>query len=474
MKNLIHSSNDLRLLASSVSLVRVLVTVGLLQLTGCGGSRGENEDGGDGSSFAGSRINLTSSLIGQIGTQAQMATWLVALNEQTSGVSIVAQADNTGTLGFQKVSQEVSHSAVLLSPDYIIQAVLGVASDTSNQLNPYFKFSSPALPRIVQKGGSLSFQTNEGVLFENRPCKDSNGDGIPDGASSFLLSPGFGLLSSDLDEDGIDNELDQDVDGDCIPNAYDSDDDGDGVADLLDTDANGDGELDILQENSDQHFSVGLKHIVMQIVKTPTTQTMKFLTQTRPNTNTTRITIRGPASLFGSSIFTQGDGLTGLWDYSLADDGRNDDGIVGDGVYSRTVTLATGMTTRANQIIFFQQQMGTGADAFTAEFPFLIPNVQVTTPTLGFDGSSRTVTLSGDPFGAALQDFTWLMSVTHSSGIKVFESAPISGTTRTFVLPTNAVLPGNTYILRAVAQTPEKVKGYPGIIVQSADSTVNF
>ena len=102
MKNLIHSSKDLRLLASSVSLVRVLVTVGLLQLTGCGGSRGESEDGGDGSSFAGSRINLTSSLIGQIGTQAQMATWLVALNEQTSGVSRVAQADNTGTLGRKK------------------------------------------------------------------------------------------------------------------------------------------------------------------------------------------------------------------------------------------------------------------------------------------------------------------------------------------------------------------------------------
>lgn len=442
------------------------------------GRRSSSEDSGGGAatgSFAGSRVDVTGSIISQTGSQSQMQGWATALVERDSGIARVAEADSSGILKFSKASLEAAQTLVLLSPDYLVQSVLSIPSTKTNTIKQYFQMTKNTIPRLIQKGGIITFQNVDTLTVQDNTATDTNADGVPDGVASLGLSyenHGFKLVSTDTDKDGLTNDLDTDIDGDGLINVIDTDDDGDGIADYVDADANGDSVTDSQQQVSEQYFKAGLEYVAVQYTVTPTTKTLKFVTKVRDGVTPKAVAVKGATSFLKDSTYTSSDGTTGAWDYSLVDDGKSEDSGEKDLTYGRLVTLATGITPRNNQVVFFQLTMGEGTEKFVAEYPYMFPNVTPATPTTSYDTTTRTVTLAGDPFGASVQDFVWTVSVKNSDGTKVYESGATPGATRTLVIPANILMSGKTYTYKAVAQLLDKVSGVPAMAVHSADGTI--
>lgn len=405
-----------------------------------------------------------------------MQGWVLTLLERDSTTARVAAADSSGNLKFSKVSLAAVQTAYLLSPDFLVQSVLSMPSTTANTIRQYFTLNKTTLPRVVQKGSILNFQSTDAISIQSGNSTDTDGDGIPDGMASLGLiqsSPGGFALSTDTDKDGTVNESDADIDSDGLPNAIDSDGDGDATIDALDADANGNGVADSQENNSSQHFAVGVEYVAAQYIVTSSASTVRFITKVRDTITPTSVKIRGATSLLGSSSYIKSDGSSGgSWDLSLADDGVNDDGSTGDLLYGRSVVLASGKSPRGNQVVFFQLEMGSGAEAFTAEYPFLFPPLTPTVPTTSYDATTRTVTLEGDPLGTEITGFVWVVSIADSDGITIYEGPAVAGATRTFVIPSNVMQTGQTYTYRASAQTLDKVAGYPSIVVRSDEGTI--
>ncbi len=427
--------------------------------------------------FGGNRQDVTGSITSQTGSQAQMEDWVVTLLERDSGTARVAVGDASGNLKFSKVSLAAVQTAYLLSPDFLVQSVISLPSLTANTVKQYFTLNKTILPRIVQKGSVINFQSTDAITIQSQNTTDTDGDGVPDGMASLALDnldlSGFGLSTVDTDKDGLINESDSDMDGDGLPNVIDSDSNGDGIIDALDADANSNKIADNQERVSPQHFAVGVEYVAAQYIVSSTGSTVRFVTKVRDSIAPTSVKIRGAKSLLDSSTYIKTD-LTsgGSWDLSLVDDGANDDGASGDGIYARTVALASGKSPRGNQVVFFQLAMGTGADAFTAEYPYLFPPLTPAIPTTSYDATTRTVTLAGDPFGSSVSGFVWVVSVANSSGRVVYEGPAVSGSTRTFVIPSNIMQSGQTYSYFASAQTLDKVTGYPAIVVRSDATSV--
>lgn len=447
----------------------------LALLVGCRSSSTDEGGGGASTDFAGNRLDVTGSLSSQTGSQAQMQGWVVALLERDTGTARVSVADEGGNLSFGKTSLSASQTAVLLSPDFLIQSVLVLPSTTPKKVRQYFQLTKNALPRIVQKGAVITFQSTDTISIQDQNAADENADGVPDGVTSFGLNADeiADFLLADTDKDGIDNSIDSDIDGDGVMNAFDSDDDGDGMSDVLDSDADGDGIADSLQQTSDQHYKVGIEYLAVQNITTSESSTLKFVTKVRDGVNVKAVTIRAATSFAQDATATDAAGTTAAWDQTLLDDGLNDDGAANDRLYVRNVNLATGVAPRTNQVVFFQVVIGDGAEQFTVEYPYMFPSLASTVPTTAYDPATRRVTLSGDPFGANLQSFVWTVSVNNSAGIKVYESNVIAGSTRTAVLPANILVSGQTYTYQATAQLMEKVQGYPSMLVQSDPGTIS-
>ncbi|MCX6126243.1 MAG: hypothetical protein NTV34_16035, partial [Proteobacteria bacterium] len=414
----------------------------------------------------------------QTGSQSQMQGWAAVMVERDSGLARVSEADVNGNLKFGNASLEAAYTIVLLSPDYLTQSVLSFSSDKAKTVRQFFQPTKKTLPRLVQKGASITFQSLDGISVLEDYAADTDSDGMPDGIAGFGfvsrdLDDFLGLVPADKDLDGIDKSVDIDIDGDGVVNSFDNDDDGDGVHDVLDSDGNGDNVADSLQQASDQHFAAGLAYIAVQSITTSTTKSLKFVAKVRDGVAVKSVKIRGAATFMKDATMTTSDGTVSPWDSSLADDGKNDDASEKDLLYVRSVNLAAGVAQRTNQAVFFQLLIGEGADQFTVEYPYIFSNLTAAVPTTGYVADSRTVTLVGDPFGEKVQDFLWSVSVKNSSGIKVFESNLVAGVTRTSVVPSNVLVAGQTYTYRVTAQLLDKVPGYPAMIVYSDETTIN-
>ena len=452
-------------------------------MAACSHSSSDGLDGTGGnavsSDFGGNRQDVTGSITSQTGSQSQMQGWAVVLMERDNSTARVAEADAGGNLKFSKASLSAVQTVFLLSPDYLIQSVLSMPSPTVNTIRQYFTLNKNALPRIVQKGSVINFQSIDSINIQPDLASDADGDGVPDGMASLGLTngntkAGFALSTVDTDKDGLANEVDGDIDGDGLPNVIDSDDDGDGVFDVIDLDANGNNIPDSQERASDQHFPVGLEYIATQYIVSSSGTNLRFAAKVRDGVKVNSLKIRGAKSLLDGSTVVKTDGTAGgTWDLTLVDDGANDDAAAGDSIYGRTVTLATGKAPRSNQMVFFQLSMGDGTDAFTAEYPYTFAPLVPSIPTTSYDASTRTVSLAGDPLGSGVTGFVWIVTVKDSSGNTVYASPAIGGSTRTSVIPANIMQSGQTYTYRATAQTLDKVSGYPAIVVRSAESTIN-
>jgi hypothetical protein len=448
----------------------------VIAVSACGRKSSSDDGGGGGSVFSSNMQNLTGTVTSQSGTPAQMKGWAVAMIERDSRVARVADADASGILRWSKVSFDAAQTAVLLSPDYLLQAVMAIPSTKVNTVKQFFTIGSTSLPQLVQKGSGLSFQSTTGVTIYDYYATDSDSDGNPDGVGSLGLTLGsVGLTSVDTDKDGLVNESDGDIDGDGIANALDGDDDGDGNLDIFDTDANGNSIADSQETNNDAYYSQGIEYFSVRYEQGVSANSMLFVVKARSGLSPapTAVTIKAPSSLTDGATSIATDASTASWDMSLADDGKSYDGAATDLVYGRKVQLASGKAPRANQVLFARVTFGTGDSAFTIEYPWVFPNVSLSAITTSYNTSTRVVTLAGNPFGADTQTFVWSVSLTNAAGLKVYESTAISGDTRTLTIPSNVMESGGTYTYEAVAQSLDKVPGIPTVAVRSSAGSIS-
>lgn len=438
----------------------------------CGRPTSDEEDAAPTASvFSGNMQNIVGTLTSQTGTPTQMRSWVVAIVEATSRVARTAAADVAGVMRWNKVSLDATHTAVLLSPDYLLQSIMAMPSSKTNTVRQYFTIQSTLLPQIVQRGPAISFQTNTGITMQDLYAADTDADGNPNGIGSLGLTSG--ALTVDTDSDGIPNNTDGDIDGDGLLNAFDNDDDGDGINDVFDADANGNLVTDSQEAIGDSYYTQGIEYFAVRYEQSPTANTFFFMVKVNQGLTASAVKIKTVASLTDGSQAFDGSGGASSWDLSLLDDGVNFDGSAGDLLFARKVQLAANKAPRVNQVLLAQVTFGAGDTAFTLEYPWMFPNVEMASISTSYNTSTRTLTVAGDPFGAGSQDFMWIVKVNNSDGLKIYESVAVPGTTRTLILPSNIMQSGQTYSYDVVAQTRDKIPGMPAAAVRSATGTIN-
>jgi hypothetical protein len=467
----------MRMLRSRKTLLSLLAAATVVHMSSCGRSSSSEDDGGSGGGgavFSGNMQNAAGTITSQSGNPSQMKSWVVALVEAVSRVARTSTADSSGILRWNKVSLEAAQTAVLLSPDYLLQSIMAMPSTKVNTVKQYFMIQNPALPQLVQKGPTMAFQNSSGITVLDVYAADSDADGSPNGTGALgLTDAGFELVTVDTDSDGIPNDTDGDIDGDGLLNAFDNDDDGDGVDDIFDSDANGNLVADSQEAIGDAYYGQGIEYFTARYEQGQSVNSFQFVLKVRGGLKPESVKIKTASSLTDGAVSVAGDGATTSWDFSLLDNGSNFDGAEGDLLYARKIQLANGKTPRVNQVIFAQVTFGTGDSAFTLEYPWMFPSVTTGAITSSYNTATRVVTLAGDPFGASFQDFAWSVTLTNADGLKVYESAAIAGGTRTLTIPANILESGATYTYEVVAQTRDKVPGMPSAAVRSAKVTIS-
>lgn len=439
------------------------------QFMACGGQDG---DPFVGSQFA--RQSLSGTVRSITGSQSEMAGWVLVLMERDTGISRVDDIGSAGNYQLHGVISQQAHTLVLLDPQYRFSAILTYPGDLPNTVRQYFRLSGNRLPTIVQNGPILDFTDSEQIFWESNFARDSNGNLIPDGLDLSLLN----VLGSqvDTDGDGVPNWTDPDINGNGIPNWFDTDTDGDGIADIFDPDANGDGILDITQTKGDVYFERGLSYIMVQVIldvqSDGSLETSLLMTaKTYDNYGGDEVSIRGANSLFEGAVAVSaaadgGSPNTTSWDGLLKDDGQNEDGAAGDGIFARKVRLASGVAPQAKQVVFFRVRYSDGEEGYFEEYPFTFPSITTGVIAGSYESDRGVITKSGQPFGD-MSTYTWSVDIYDATGTKVFSSQPISGTTDEYQIPLGVLDNTQSYSAKLIASSLAQVPSYPAWIIRS-------
>ena len=468
-----------------------LVTLALSLFTACGG-KGTSGGGGGGASSS----SLTGSIKSQTGDSAAFQSWIVALFDRDSGEARVAEIDSFGGYILNSVDQGKTYTMVLLSPDFKLSSVFSmISADQEKKVYQWFKPAGSELPLLVYNGPNFEFSDTSKVALQTFVADDSDSDGIPDGMETVvsdaaleairasdqtvtkasnsdadLLPIGVSLSTVDTDDDGVVNATDPDIDGDGLANWFDGDDDANSTLDIFDIDANADLVTDSGQTIGDHYFGSDVTFATTQyIVQDDGKQYLQFTTKLSSGLSSSTVTARGPTTLFDESVvsLTTSDGTdeSQIWDFTLLDDGQNGDDLSGDGIFARKIKLKSGKTPKANQMVFIQVGV--------REFAYTFPNITAGSISYSYSSSDRVITKSGTPFGSGQSSYLWSVTVYNSDSIVVHSSASIDGTTDTFTIPSDVMEAGSTYTAKIFAQSLDQVPGYPTMIVESAQNTLN-
>jgi hypothetical protein len=476
-------------------IMTLLPIFGLLLISNCGGAGSKSSGGG-----GGSVSQVVGNILSQTGRESGYDGWMMVLVEKETGESRVGEIDAKGSYFFTNVKKGKTYTMLLLSQDFKINAVLSMVSGTyEGKVHQYFKIKGSSIPTIVHKGQNFEFSDISQVDLQNDISSDGDADGIPDGletetadqigvpstgsSDSIPRGPSFSLAKAiDTDTDGIVNTEDPDIDGDGLPNWFDDDDDDtNDTYDVFDIDANADGVLDVSQKLGDHYFGDDVEYIAVQRFTQPsggsTRNFLKFTVKTSQGLNPVEIRVRGEVNLLNESqLVTEnemGDLVAGdLWDFTLKDDGLNQDGTAKDGIYSRKVELQTGKVPKKKQVVFLQLGFGSADAPWYREFPYTFPTFSVDEVTFTYDSSSRVVTRDGTPFGSNaagedIEDYLWSVSVYNSEGTIVHSSAPIKGVSNEYTIPSDTFESGESYTAKVFAQSLDRVSGYPAFVVES-------
>lgn len=481
-------------------------------LSACGG-------GGEADAVAcaicGPRTDIRGSISSQNGSQAQMAGWVVAAFEKETGIARVAEIDAAGLLTFQQVRTEKTQTLALFSPDYIVRSVLSIPNDKApSTIKQFFQIKSPNLPKIIHKGATIGFQDFNGITVTKDLAGDDDSDGVPNGYVSIDGDPTDAALiklrekpdnspplvenfnaafalqgnSIDRDTDGTPNQKDPDIDGDGVINWLDPDDDGDAIRDPFDGDQNGDLENDASpgQEDIDLYFKEGIEYLAVQFELKPADDgtsektTLKFTTKVRDDVTPIDVKVRGAPSLLKGATYIARDEnnqetILG-WNGQLQDDGLSEDNNAGDRIFAKKIQLESGKKPRLHEIIFVQLVFANNDKYWSMEFPYTFPDLSPSGITANYQPNGRIVKLLGQPFGAQILDFVWAVNVWIDNPddpprrvVWTSQSRPWSPAINDQIvkIPENVLQEGVTYKFTVVAQTMDKVPGFPAYSVHS-------
>lgn len=454
----------------AIRLIKRKMLFGLLLLVAACG-RKDKGDESSATAVSASSLTISGSIKSVAGIQSEMNQWVVALVNTATGVTRLGIVNAVGNYSIENVEQNQKYSIVILDPQFRLSAVLSYAGAATAQVRQFFKITGDQLPTLVHNGPICNFTDSTNISWQDDWAFDTDGDLIPDGQETALLAEG------DVDGDGLANTADNDIDGDGILNWFDSDDDGDGLPDVFDADSNGDGINDLSQSTGELYFTQDLQYTAVQVVQEVlddgSLRTELLLTTKLQGAVPTSLNVRGASALFEDAAAVRTDPTTAAestaaWDLTLADDGANEDGASGDKTYARRVRLADGKLPKNKQTIFFQFATTSNGTTLTNEYPFTFPDVTAGAISGAYNADTRTVTLSGTPFGTITQ-YKWSVHVYDSNGIKVFASAPVDGSaTSSYVLPDGVLESGSTYTARIIATTPERIPSFPSWVIRSA------
>ena len=451
-----------------------------------------------GGSSLGSFQDVSGSITSQSGSQEEMAGWVVALIEKDSQIARLAEIDATGSFSFSHVFVGLEHTIALLSPSLILRAVLAHPADDGVSVRQYFKFASRAsIPRLIHKGLVLNWQETSNIQVTGQSVPDIDADGIPEGVLRALTASetSLHLTSQDTDVDGTPNSKDADIDGDGLINLLDHNVDGDLNANgtplynEFDTDSNGDLVPDLQQSQSSSYFQRGADWVILKYDMIPSTtnpaeytRQLTFVVKVKDTLNERlqSVQIRRVPSLpildeaTVDQLDTEGNFIPLTWDGFLLDDGFNEDGAAGDGMYARKVSLRVGSIPTTNQVFSFQLQYS----GWTEEFLYLFPPIRPLGPVPSYSAIDRGITFNtsvDSPFGNSI-DFVWIVIVFEvqedNSNKTIYTSQPINGIEPVFTLPDNVIETGKVYRYKVIAQTQEKVPGYASFKIESEISNV--
>jgi hypothetical protein len=488
---------------------RLDIAIGLVTTALLGGCGNAGQSPTAACSLCGTMNDLSGALASSNGSQSEMQGWVVAAFEYDTGIARVSEANSAGVYTLKQVRTSEPLTFVVLTPDYIVQAVTSIPND-SKTIHQFVYAQLPTLPKLIVNGPQANLESVTGLTVHPEVASAQKGDGTPDGATQITgktsltddelafhrvtADEAFGsmdLLDSiptpPADAHNQDPRKDPDIDGDGLINWIDADDNGNGILDVFDPDQNSDLVPDNTPSghNTDAWFSAGVQYVATQFELVPKTTGsgndayLKFNVKVMDDTTPTAVQIRGAPSLLNGSTYTaldtQGNPQQVQWTKLLNDDGKSEDGAAGDRVFGQKVALASGKLPRANEMIFFELVMGSAANPWYIDYPVTFPPITpagITAQYASNGATAKNVLLVGNPFSNAagpIQDFVWTINVYDSKDTTtpIWTSESIPGTTRTYTITADIWDPAETYKYEVIAKSLEKVPGLPMFVVHS-------
>jgi hypothetical protein len=462
----------------AAGVVAALVVLPLLSACGGPGEGAETS-----CTLCGEMNDLVGSISSKTGSQAVMQGWVVAAFERDTGIARVGEVNSAGLYTLSRVRTDKPHTLALFTPDYILQAVTSIPTDEAVFINQFVSFEETNIPKIINNGPIITFQEFRGISVEKDLASDQNGDGIPDGSAGIGAEElGLTLLADaiDTDLDGLDNEVDPDIDGDGVINVLDPDDNGNQILDVFDGDANGDYAPDTApgETDTDGYFTEGVEFVAVQYVQRPKAdgsgddKSLTFTAKVRDDIAPTAVQVRGAPALLNNSTYVgyDADGVAvpdQTWNRLLLDDGKSEDSSPDDRLFAQKVILAEeSKGPRAQESVFFQLAFEDGA--WFMEFPYSFPNLSPSEVTADYEPNEGSVILISKPFGPDVTDFIWTINVYREGEEQaIWTSQAIPGDTTKFKIQKNIKEKGKTYQYTVVAQTLDKIQGYPAYTIYS-------
>lgn len=434
-------------------------------------------------------------IVSQSGFQGDLKGWWLVLTAVGTSASYMAVIDENGLVSWPTLPSDGVYTLALLTPNFLLSAVLAQPVDDKANVQQYFKFKPGiSLPRLVQKGAVMMFQTKDGIEMDPTLTKADNQDGIPNGvritagdslgltAPTVLINKAYTQNRDALRLAGAAGGSAIDDDGDGIIDIFDSDDDGDGITDAFDSDANGDGIEDIAQTKGDLYFGSGVKWVGARYSVEETTDgsisdiMLTLAVQVDDPKRIVKVTVDSTPGFLNQAQAMKANTRIGVWDQTLVDDGQSDDGAAADGLFAKRVSLGKIGQMPNNRVVVFRVSIGEGGSPEVKDYIYRFPNIKPKPITTMFEPKNRTVTLNGEPFGVG-DNFVWEVAIVKGQGeemIQTYSSPPIKGSQKSFAIPHAADGAQESLHYQVIVHAPERIAGYPAYSIKTPQTALQL
>ena len=420
---------------------------------------------GDSSNDSISLKTVTGAIKSSTGRQADTAGWTIMTLERQTQIARSAVIGDNGNYSIENLRADRPRTIVLLSPDHLLRSILSIPTATPAKINQYFRATPDQFPPLFERGPIVVFGELDGVDAVDDSIASDRGNGVPNAAYG---DNGYGLVSGSPSGD---------VDLTGLPPVLNPDRNANGTLDIFETDVDGNERPDAAENHGPNFFTEGLAYAAVQyelssVASGTETAQVVFSARLQPGATATDIKITGSTHLT-SGATVSGGSSPGAWDGTLLDDGTNEDGIAGDGIFARRVTLSSASRLKSYEVILFEPRRGdatanpTAQPLAGAKYPIAVPPLTLTAmSTPVWDSVTRTINRVGNPFGT-ISAYTWSVTVFDANGKPVYSSASIAGTEDSFVIPSNATDSSGSYTAKITAKCQEQVSGYSLFVVTS-------